>query len=330
MMETVLMNKSEILFLYDIQDANPNGDPLDSNKPRLDEETEFNLVTDVRLKRTIRDYLKDFKKEEIFIKEVRNKDGSLQDAKQRALDFRQSDYQSVNEEAKELKDVIPDKCIDVRLFGATIPLGLKLGKKEEKSSLTLTGPVQFRMGRSLHKVELKQIKGSGGFASGDDKDQKTLREEYILPYSLVNFYGIINGIAAKDTKMSENDLNLLMESIWLGTKNLITRSKFGQMPRLLLRIEYSEPNFFIGDLNNKISLVHDLDDDKKLRNISECKVIIDDLISDIEINSSKINAIYYKIDKNLLFEYNGNALNKSALISKLKSIKKNNIQELSF
>ena len=55
------MNRSEILFLYDIADANPNGDPLDDNKPRLDEENEINLVTDVRLKRTIRDYLHDFK-----------------------------------------------------------------------------------------------------------------------------------------------------------------------------------------------------------------------------------------------------------------------------
>ena len=54
------MNRSELLFLYDISDANPNGDPLDENKPRIDEETEINIVTDVRLKRTIRDYLEEF------------------------------------------------------------------------------------------------------------------------------------------------------------------------------------------------------------------------------------------------------------------------------
>ena len=66
------MNRSEILFLYDIADANPNGDPLDDNKPRLDEENEINLVTDVRLKRTIRDYLHDFKNQELFIKEIKD------------------------------------------------------------------------------------------------------------------------------------------------------------------------------------------------------------------------------------------------------------------
>lgn len=53
--------RSELLFCYDVTDANPNGDPLDSNKPRIDEETNINFVTDVRLKRTIRDYLYSYK-----------------------------------------------------------------------------------------------------------------------------------------------------------------------------------------------------------------------------------------------------------------------------
>ena len=62
------MNRSELLFLYDITDANPNGDPMDENKPRLDEETGINLVTDVRLKRTIRDYLHETKSQNIFVR----------------------------------------------------------------------------------------------------------------------------------------------------------------------------------------------------------------------------------------------------------------------
>ena len=59
---SILKHKSELLFLYDIKDANPNGDPLDENKPRIDEETGQNLVTDVRLKRTVRDYLFNYKR----------------------------------------------------------------------------------------------------------------------------------------------------------------------------------------------------------------------------------------------------------------------------
>lgn len=60
-MSELVKNRSEILFLYDVTDANPNGDPVDENRPRIDEETGVNIVTDVRLKRTIRDYLINFK-----------------------------------------------------------------------------------------------------------------------------------------------------------------------------------------------------------------------------------------------------------------------------
>ncbi len=80
----MIMNRSEIIFLYDIADNNPNGNPLDSNKPRIDEETGENIVTDVRLKRTIRDYLYDYKSEEIFVREIRDKDGKVQDAKKKS------------------------------------------------------------------------------------------------------------------------------------------------------------------------------------------------------------------------------------------------------
>ena len=176
------MNRSEILFLYDIADANPNGDPLDGNKPRLDEETEINIVTDVRLKRTIRDYLNDYKNQGIFIKEIHDDDGNIQDAKQRALDYASSDeYESLHAARSDLKNNILDECIDVRLFGATIPIDVKVkGKKKgTSSSVTLTGPVQFRMGRSLNKVEIQHIKGTGAFASGKGKEQKTFREEYV-------------------------------------------------------------------------------------------------------------------------------------------------------
>lgn len=314
------MERSEILFLYDISDANPNGDPLDDNKPRLDEETETNLVTDVRLKRTIRDYLKDYKDEEIFIREVRNDEGKLQDAKQRALDYAETqEYKSIEAAKEELRNKITEECIDVRLFGATIPLEVKIeGKtKKESGSVTLTGPVQFRMGRSLHKVEINHIKGTGAFASGEGKDQKTFREEYVLPYSLISFYGVINENAAKETNMSEDDISLLMEGIWNGTKNLISRSKFGQVPRLLLQIEYSKENYFIGDLNNKISLTHELDNDKQLRSINDLKVDVSTLVKAIEENKENISKINYKFDNEVSFEEYGDS---KELLSKFEQL----------
>ena len=295
------MNRSELVFLYDIADANPNGDPLDDNKPRLDEETEINIVTDVRLKRTIRDYLHDFKNQGIFIREIQDSEGNIQDAKQRAPDYSSTggNYSTLDEARNDLKNNILDNCIDARLFGATIPIDVKVKSKNKSSSVTLTGPVQFRMGRSLNRVDIQHIKGTGAFASGKGKDQKTFREEYILPYSLISFYGIVNENVADETNLKDEDIVLLLDGIWNGTKNLISRSKFGQSPRMLIQIEYNEPNFFIGDLNNKVSICHDFEDDKKLRKISDFEIDLSTLIDSVVAYSDKIAKINYKFDSEI-------------------------------
>ena len=310
------MNRSELLFLYDLNDANPNGDPLDENKPRIDEETETNIVTDVRLKRTIRDYINSKYDDDIFVKEKASEKGEgIQDAKARAKDYLPNDnYESIDEAKKVLNQEILNSCIDVRLFGATIPLDVKIKNKNKSGSSIFTGPVQFRMGRSLHKVDLKHIKGTGAFASTDGKTQKTFREEYVLPYSLIAFYGVINEVAADDTNLTEDDVNKLLDAIWNGTKNLITRSKFGQTPRLLLQIEYSENYYFIGDLNNKITIQHELGSDKEIRKISDIKLDVTNLINNLEKSKDKISKVCYKIDEDL------SITDDTSLIEKIESL----------
>ncbi len=312
-MSNFLKNRSEILFLYDVKDANPNGDPLDENKPRIDEETGINIVTDVRLKRTIRDYFMNFKGEEIFVKEITNEDGTIQDAKQRAEDFldkseiKEKDF---IEQKEEIKRAILEKCIDIRLFGATIPLDItvKKGNKIENitGSITLTGPVQFRMGRSLHKVELKHIKGTGAFASKSGATQKTFREEDILPYSLISFYGIINENAAQHTQLAEEDVTLLLEAMWNGTKNLISRSKVGQMPRLLLKVNYQEENYHIGDLE-KLIKIKDIENiqQERIRDISEIELDASKLVESLNHNKEKIESIDLKIEERVNINWEG-------------------------
>lgn len=305
----VIKNRSELIFLYDIVDNNPNGDPVDSNKPRIDEETSINIVTDVRLKRTIRDYLKDYKNQEILVREIKDEKGKVQDAKTRAKDF--------GKNKEEIGKNVLESCIDTRLFGGTIPL--------DKDSITYTGPVQFNMGRSLHKVSIKRIKGTGAFASGENKANKTFREEYILPYSLIGFYGIINEHAAQVTKLSEADIDLFVDAVWNGTKNLISRSKIGQLPRLLLKINYKEDSFHIGGLLNKIKLSkidEDLEDES-IRAPKDYKLNIDKLVEAIESNKDKIDNIEFMIDDEIKLSYKDKDIDiKSAIkgieIKKLK------------
>ncbi|MDS1029153.1 type I-B CRISPR-associated protein Cas7/Csh2 [Bacillota bacterium LX-D] len=296
-----LLQRSEIVFLYDIKDANPNGDPLDGNKPRMDEETGINLVTDVRLKRTIRDYLYDFKGQEIFVREIFKENGTIQSGKERSADF--------GKDAQEVAKNVLDKCIDVRLFGATIPLN--------NNSVTFTGPVQFNMGRSLHKVEVTYIKGTGAFASGESSKQKTFREEYIVPYSLIGFYGIINENAAQHTNLAEQDVDLLMEAIWNGTKNLISRSKIGQMPRLLLKVDYAEHSYHIGDLLSGIKLITSKSDEREIRGMDDFVLDFSGLVNKLEKNRQRIAGIKLQVDEGLQIQKEGQAIELAKVISDL-------------
>ncbi|MGH7890055.1 MAG: type I-B CRISPR-associated protein Cas7/Csh2 [Thermodesulfobacteriota bacterium] len=299
----IIINRSEILFLYDVSNANPNGDPVDENKPRIDEETGKNIVTDVRLKRTIRDYLKDFKGKEIFVREISDEEGDIQDAKLRAEDFlkdstgnkiKKADIKTLGDMKKIINDNVLRDCIDIRMFGVTLPIEKSA---KEKSSITHTGAVQFKMGSSLHRVNMQYIKGTGAFASGKGREQKTFREEYFLSYSLIAFWGVANENAAKETRLTEDDMSLLMDGIWNGTKNLISRSKAGQMPRLLLRVVYKEGNFHIGDLDKMVRLEKGEKQDEAIRDISEVSLDLTELAGVLSKHKEKIERVEYKVDE---------------------------------
>jgi len=284
-MPEIIKNRSEILFLYDVKDANPNGDPVDENKPRIDEETGVNIVTDVRLKRTVRDYLYEYKGQEVFIREIRKEDGKLKTKEERLNDFGDAS--------------IIDRCIDIRLFGSTTAV--------EDRTIALTGPVQFKYGRSLHKVDLTYIKGTTVMPSGAEKKQGTFTERYILPYSLIVFYGVVNENAAKTQgiPLTEEDINLMLDAIWNGTKNLISGSKFGQMPRLLIQIIYKEnQNFHIGELDRLVSIKSEKPDEA-IRDISELKIDITEFVKTLTKHADKIEKIRFKFDDRAKFIKDG-------------------------
>lgn len=284
-MSEIVSQRREIVFLYDIKDINPNGDPLDENKPRIDDETMINLISDVRLKRTIRDFLHDFKGEEIFIRETRKDDGTLID-KEGRLDI--LNIKSADELIK--------KCIDIRLFGATAAI--------KNKSIILTGPVQFRIGRSLHRVKVTYMKGTTVMPSDKSNKQGTFTEQYILPYSLIGFYGIVNENAARSTQLTDDDISLLYNGLWNGTKNLISRSKVGQMPRLLMSVIYKRENYHIGDLNVTIRIISEKEDEE-IRDIDDFSLDVTNLIAALTANKEKIDRIDLIADPRLICVSNG-------------------------
>lgn len=344
-MTDTIKHRSEILFVYDVTEANPNGDPLELNQPRLDPDTGHNLVTDVRLKRTIRDYLfsekgyngTDGALGDVFVRDVETPDGNRADAKRRARP-------SFGNTVREIRENILSKCIDIRLFGATIPTKDKGSKKKGKgqapetdgteeedrgNTITLTGPVQFRLARSLHRVEIFHIKGSGVFSSSEDKQQGTFREEDFVHYSLIPFYGAINPIAAKETGMTTDDEVLLLEALWFGTKHLHSRSKLGHAPRLLLKINYAEQSSFVGELQRHLELQpgEQFVSDKDIRSVADYALKIDSLVTQLQRAQSgqipfgkrvEIASIQIAHDPALRLTYQGNSLD--SLAAKLKEL----------
>lgn len=287
-MSEIINNRSELLFLFDIENANPNGDPLNENRPRFDTESSTILVSDVRLKRTIRDYWFEYKgyngqgdNQDVFVRETKYEDGGkeyIKDGKRRAKDF------------QERANIILDKCIDIRVFGGVIPLS--------NDSITYIGPVQFQMGKSLNKTEIVEEQGIGAFAAGDKKGQATFRTEYKIPYAVIGFNGVINEKSAQYSKMNEEDKALLVEGIWEGTKNLISRSKFGQAPLFLLTIDYNEP-FYIGNLRQRLKLECGEMNEMQIRSTNDFKLDVTELIGVLKVNKEKIASINLKVDSRL-------------------------------
>lgn len=290
--------RSEILFLYDLSWANPNGDPLDANKPRIDLETGINFVTDVRLKRTIRDELYT-RGHEILVRDTVLEDGTLADGKYRAMQFMPEDYKKYTKKEfgklqEKLNQNVLKSCLDVRLFGCTLPFGFQLEKKEQSGSVTYTGPVQFKMGYSMHPVKLEFIKGTGAFASGKDKDNKTFRQEYVLPYSLILFYGIVNNRAADLTGLTEEEVDLMLNALWEGTKNLISRTKAGQTPRVLIRVVYKEGDFHIGELDKNLKFIFDRPAES-IRDISDGQLDFNGLITKLVQYKNNIDKVELRL-----------------------------------
>lgn len=277
---STIQNRSELLFLYDVKRCNPNGDPLDSNRPRLDEETGRCLVTDVRLKRTIRDYLID-----------KGYDGQ-EDSKGDIFIRTEAVTGLARSAAYANEAEFIEKFIDVRLFGGVSAVK---GKNYQ-----FTGPVQFSMGYTLNQVTKDNfIKGTGAFATNETSEQKTFREEYNITYGLIAFHGVINENAARRVGTTNEDVSELVEAMWNGTKDLLTRSKKGHMPRLLVKIDYRD-GFFIGDLCQRLKMT--LKGEKKMENLEDVSdYILDttDLIKALKKYDDKITGITVQADDRL-------------------------------
>ncbi len=297
-----LARRSELLFFYDAKMCNPNGDP-NENKPRYDEETHRLLVTEFRVKRTIRKYLKEVMHKKILLRQELDENLEKTEGEQgyKMLDKLAVDYiyEIESKKTKDGKAIMIPKLrkdefiadhIDVKLFGLLFAVG--------KINFKTTGPVQIKMGQTLNDVNgekdiipismtsLVPNTAKEGISKGG-----SFGEKWIVRYAFLQFHGFVNNNVAKDMNLTEEEVKLMLTAMWNGTDELMTTSKFGQKSRLLIKVNYKEDGY-IGDLDLMAKLEYNKTE--VLENITQVSLNLDNLLGLIEKNKDIIDSIEYE------------------------------------
>ncbi|MDR0913842.1 MAG: type I-C CRISPR-associated protein Cas7/Csd2 [Oscillospiraceae bacterium] len=224
MFENAIKNRYEFIIFYDVENGNPNGDPDAGNLPRIDPETGHGIVTDVCIKRKIRNYVDMVKEGEqgfdIYVKQDR-----LLNVKDEEIISTLKSGSSQDERDLGFKSGMCQKYYDIRTFGAVMTTAGKKDKKDsdnkEKNKLRNTagqvrGPVQLAFGKSVDPIVPREISITR-MAITNEKDKEksnTMGNKFIVPYALYRQEGFISAnLAEHITGFSDDDLNLLWEAI---------------------------------------------------------------------------------------------------------------------
>lgn len=204
-----LKNRIDFIYIFDVKDGNPNGDPDAGNLPRVDAETGMGLVTDVCLKRKVRNYVQVAKEcsegYDIFIKEKAVLNTLIDKSHEEQL------VKDAKDKTSAARDIMCRNYYDVRTFGAVMSTGKNAGQ--------VRGPIQFTFARSVDPIMTsehsitrmavateKEAEKQGG-------DNRTMGRKATIPYGLYVCHGFISANLAKQTGFSEEDLELFWEAL---------------------------------------------------------------------------------------------------------------------
>ncbi|MDQ7796813.1 MAG: type I-C CRISPR-associated protein Cas7/Csd2, partial [Spirochaetia bacterium] len=212
-----LEKRYDFVLFFDVKDGNPNGDPDAGNLPRIDAESGHGIVTDVCLKRKIRNYVGLVKNEqppyEIYVKEK----AILNKQHERAYIALGIDLSSDEGKRKggDKVDIARDwmckNFFDVRTFGAVMSTGINCGQ--------VRGPVQLTFARSIEPVVASEHSITRMAVATEEEakkqggDNRTMGRKYTIPYGLYRVHGFISAPLADQTGFSEEDLNLLWDAL---------------------------------------------------------------------------------------------------------------------
>lgn len=219
-MNEVIKNRYEFVILFDVENGNPNGDPDAGNMPRIDPETGYGLVTDVCLKRKIRNYVETVKEDEagygIYIRE----DVPLNRSDNKAYEYlgiKEKDVKELKKKDPEadikIRDFMCQNFYDIRTFGAVMTTFVKASLNCGQ----VRGPVQLGFARSIDPIISQEVTITRvAITTEKDAEKKSteMGRKNIVPYALYRAEGYISAnLARKVTGFSEDDLELLWEAI---------------------------------------------------------------------------------------------------------------------
>jgi CRISPR-associated protein Csd2 len=226
---TTLANRYDFTLIFDVANGNPNGDPDAGNLPRLDPETNKGMVSDVSLKRKIRNYIELAKTGQdsfhIYVQE-----GAILNEKHReAYKALRPDDPKVGKDAKlnpkddaeagKLRDFMCRNFFDVRTFGAVMSTGINCGQVKGPVQMTFATsvepimPLEISITRMAATNEAEKKQKAEGDDSNDRTDNRTMGRKHIVPYGLYVAHGFISAKFAERTGFSEADLELLFEAL---------------------------------------------------------------------------------------------------------------------
>lgn len=215
MNENIIKNRYEFIMLYDVENGNPNGDPDAGNMPRIDPETGHGIVTDVCIKRKIRNYVDLVKNGEngfnIYIKQ----DTPLNKQDKLGLEA-VAGIKERTEKSKGFRDFMCGHFYDIRAFGAVITTA---AKEKELSMVAgqVRGPIQLGFGRSINPIVPQEITITRVAITTEEKAAEASTEigrKHIVPYGLYRQEGFISAnLAQKVTGFTETDLELFWNAV---------------------------------------------------------------------------------------------------------------------
>lgn len=219
-MSEAIRNRYDFVVLFDVENGNPNGDPDAGNMPRVDPESGFGLVTDVCIKRKIRNYIETLKEDgpgyRIYIKDNVPLNRSDSEAFE-YLNVNANDVKKLKKEDPELdkkvRDFMCENFYDIRTFGAVMTMFVKANLNCGQ----VRGPVQLGFAKSVDPIlpqEVTITRVAITTESDAEKKGTEMGRKYIVPYALYRMEGYVSAnLARKVTGFSEEDLKLLWQAI---------------------------------------------------------------------------------------------------------------------